>query len=44
MKVTENIDLRNVRGLGEAVNLNSFSDEIHGLPSTERHINNIYKQ
>ncbi|MGC9211662.1 MAG: hypothetical protein ACP5FU_05885 [Nitrososphaeria archaeon] len=24
--------LRDVRGLGEAVNLNSFSDEIHGLP------------
>jgi len=31
-------------GLVEAVNLNSFSDEIHGLPPTERHINNIYKQ
>ncbi len=37
-------NLRNVRGLVEAVNLNSFSDEIHGLPPTERHINNIYKQ
>jgi len=24
--------LRDVSGLGEAVNLNSFSDEIHGLP------------
>ncbi|MGC9144695.1 MAG: hypothetical protein ACP5GS_01055 [Nitrososphaeria archaeon] len=24
--------MRDVRGLGEAVNLNSFSDEIHGLP------------
>jgi len=24
--------LRDVRSLGEAVNLNSFSDEIHGLP------------
>jgi hypothetical protein len=24
--------IKKVRGLGEAVNLNCFSDEIHGLP------------
>jgi len=28
-----------VRSLREAINLNSFSDEIHGLPSTARFIN-----
>ncbi|MGC8547020.1 MAG: hypothetical protein ACP5MU_05130 [Thermoplasmata archaeon] len=28
-------------GLGEAVILNSFSDEIHGLPPMERPIDNL---
>jgi hypothetical protein len=28
-----------VRGLGDAVNLNCFSDEIHGLPPLEKFIN-----
>ncbi|WP_153280165.1 hypothetical protein [Thermoplasma sp. Kam2015] len=32
---------REVRGLGEAVNLNLFVQEIHGLPSMEIFINNL---
>jgi len=32
---------REVRDLKEAVNLNSFSDEIHGLPPTEIFILNL---